>query len=263
MRLLCRRIASAPGHDQTRKFTDGPATWRGAEATIDGSLFRFIPAHEPKRKRPAWYAEYMRICARCRKPVPESRRSHAQYCSDECKKKAFIERRRKKPELVSVPAAAPPANLEQKASLLPATVSQIAQVLVPSAGPEWRTTEYLTTDPAGRRVLVRIQQRVTIEFLPGASESIGEVRSTPPDAPRVESAKSEAAPSVSESTKPPESAPSASAPSHPEPPRVEPVAPSAGPVPEVLGRGKSTQPKPAKPPAKPPAKRGGIWPFGK
>lgn len=85
----------------------------------------------------------------------------------------------------------------------------------------------------------------------------------PPDAPRVESAKSEAAPSVSESTKPPESAPSASAPSHPEPPRVEPVAPSAGPVPEVLGRGNSTQPKPAKPPAKPPAKRGGFWPFGK
>ena len=205
----------------------------------------------------------MRICAPCGKLVPESRRSHAQYCSDECKKKAFIERRRKKPELVSVPAAAPPANLEQKASLLPATVSQIAQVLVPSAGPEWRTTEYLTTDPAGRRVLVRIQQRVTIEFLPGASESIGEVRSMPPDAPRVESAKSEAAPSVSESTKAPESAPTASAPSHTEPLRVEPVAPPAGPVPEVLGRGNSTQPKPAKPPAKPPAKRGGFWPFGK
>lgn len=205
----------------------------------------------------------MRICAPCGKPVPESRRSHAQYCSDECKKKAFAERRRKKPELVSVPAAAPPANPEQKAQLLPTTVSQITQVLVPGAGPEWRTTEYITTDPSGRRVLVRIQQRVTIEFLPGASESIGEVRGMPPDEPKVVSAKSEAAPSVSESTKAPESAPTASAPSQTEPLRVEPVAPPAGPVPEVLGRGNLTQPKPAKPPAKPPAKRGGFWPFGK
>lgn len=205
----------------------------------------------------------MRICASCGKPVPESRRSHAQYCSDECKKQAFTERRRKKPELVSVPAATPPENPEQKASLLPGTVSQIAQVLVPSAGPEWRTTEYITTDPAGRRVLVRIQQRVTVEFLPGASESTGDGRSMPPDEPRVESAKSEAVSSASESTKAPESAPTASAPSHPEPPRVEPVAPPAGPVPEVLGRGNSTQPKPAKPPAKLPAKRGGFWPFGK
>ncbi len=165
-----RPLQAAPAQARVRKFTDGPATWRGGDATIHGLLFRFLPAHEPKRKRPAWYAEYMRICAPCGKPVPESRRSHARYCSDECKKKAFAERRRKKPELVSVLAAAPPANPEQKASLLPTTVSQIAHVLVPSSGPEWCTTEYLTTDPAGRRVLVRIQQRVTIEFLPGASE---------------------------------------------------------------------------------------------
>lgn len=217
-------------------------------AIIGKTRFRFTAAREPKRTGPAWYAELVRICARCSKPIPDTKRSHAQYCSDECKTQAFLARRRKKPEQVSVAVAGSPAEPEQKPSVVAGTVSPSGPAPTVAGNPDWYAMEYITTDPAGRRVRVRVQQRVTLEYLPDVAEA-GAATAT---LPRAETA----APTSSEAPK--TEAPAVS-PLPPEPPRVKPAESPAGPIPEVLGPGNSSLPKPLKPAVK----RGSPWFFGK
>lgn len=142
-------------------------------AAISGNTrFRFTAAREPKRTGPAWYAEPVRICARCSKPIPDAKRSHAKYCSDECKTQAFLARRRKKPEQVSVAVAGSPAEPEQKPSVVAGTVSPLGPAPTGAGNPDWYAMEYITTDPAGRRVRVRVQQRVSIEYLPASADRL-------------------------------------------------------------------------------------------
>jgi predicted nucleic acid-binding Zn ribbon protein len=213
---------------------------------IGKTRFRFTAASEPKRTGPAWYAELVRICARCSKPIPDAKRSHAKYCSDECKTQAFLARRRKKPEQVSVAVAGSPAEPEQKPSVLAGTVSPLGPAPTGAGNPDWYAMEYITTDPAGRRVRVRVQQRVTLEYLPDVAEAAAATLA------RAETA----APTSSEA---PKTEARAASTVPPELPRVKPAESPAGPVPEVIGPGNSTLPKSPKPAAK----RGGFWPFGK
>ncbi|PSM30695.1 hypothetical protein BVG81_009190, partial [Haliangium sp. UPWRP_2] len=79
----------------------------------------------------------MRICARCTKPIPDAKRSHAKYCSDECKTLAFQDRRRKKPEHVSVPETASATNPEQKPPIVAGTVLLPGAAHNGSAMPDW------------------------------------------------------------------------------------------------------------------------------
>lgn len=207
-------------------------------AAISGNTrFRFTAAHEPKPTGPAWYAEPVRICARCSKPIPDAKRSHAKYCSDECKTQAFLARRHKKPEQVSVAAAGSPAEPEQKRSVVAGTVSPLGPALNGSATPDWYAMEYITTDPAGRRVRVRVQQRVTLDYLPDVAEAgAATLPRAATDAPTSSEAPKTEARAVS--TVPPE------------PPRVEPAEPPVSLVAEVLGLGNSRLPKPARATAK-------------